>query len=147
MGCGPLVTAPALAHNDRIGSSMTTVAWPDRRADIVGALGILATLEPPTAVLDELGPAASDDDYLTHPRWHEVTHAATGTHHLMTGETPPWLTVAAATMILTADTLHGEREPGEPDVDTPNERDPARPVAGRPQSSPTGHAGRTPRGG
>ncbi|MDX5459555.1 hypothetical protein ACGFI5_06720 [Micromonospora tulbaghiae] len=64
----------------------------------------------------------SDDDYLTHPRWHEVTHAAAGTHHLMTGETPPWLTVAAATMILTADTLHGEREPGEPDVDTPNER-------------------------
>ncbi|MGC4896964.1 SCO4402 family protein [Micromonospora sp. DT31] len=131
-----LVTAPA--RNDRIGSSMSTVAWPDRRADIVNALHVLATLrpyepttwpglseavhwliddtfwdqrhprddigtiltgageadaisatlEPLSAVLDELGPTASDDDYLTHPRWHEVTHAATGTHQLMTGETP-----------------------------------------------------------
>ncbi len=117
---------------------MTTIAWPDRRADIINALSILATLrpheptswprlteavhwliddtfwdqrhprddigtilastseanainatlEPLTAILDELGSTAPDDDYLTHPRWHEVTHAATNTHHLMTGKTP-----------------------------------------------------------
>ncbi|MEU2612825.1 hypothetical protein ABZ570_14785 [Micromonospora sp. NPDC007271] len=117
---------------------MTTIAWPDRRADIINALSILATLrpheptpwpglteavhwliddtfwdqhhprhdigtilvstneanaitttlEPLTAILDELGPTAPDDDYLTHPRWHEVTHAATNTHQLMTGKTP-----------------------------------------------------------
>ncbi|MFC0030046.1 hypothetical protein ACFFMM_10980 [Micromonospora chaiyaphumensis] len=118
---------------------MTTIAWPDRRADIINALSILAalrpheptswpslteavhwliddtfwdqhdprndigtilastseanaisaTLEPLTAILDDLGPTAPDDDYLTHPRWHEVTHAAANTHQLMTGKTRP----------------------------------------------------------
>ncbi|MGC4891214.1 SCO4402 family protein [Micromonospora sp. DT227] len=117
---------------------MTTIAWPDRRADIITALSILATLRPhiPTpwpglneavhwliddtfwdqrsprsdigtivgdakeadaitatlkplsAILDELGPTAADDDYLTHPRWHEVTHAAADAHQLMAGQTP-----------------------------------------------------------
>ncbi|MCG5449407.1 MULTISPECIES: SCO4402 family protein [Micromonospora] len=117
---------------------MTTIAWPDRRADIINALSILAalrphepipwpglteavhwliddtfwdqrhprddigtilastseanairaTLEPLTAILDELGPTAPDDDYFTHPRWHEVTNAATNTLHLMPGKTP-----------------------------------------------------------
>ncbi|MET7472463.1 hypothetical protein ACFYO8_09935 [Micromonospora sp. NPDC005257] len=50
---------------------------------------ISATLEPLTAILNELGPTALDDDYLTHLRWHEVADAATDTHHLMTGRTPP----------------------------------------------------------
>ncbi|MEU4366689.1 SCO4402 family protein [Micromonospora chersina] len=117
---------------------MTTIAWPERRADIITALSILAslrphtptswpglteavhwlvddtfwdqrsphndvgtilgdaneadaitaTLDPLSAILDELGPTAADDDYLTHPRWHEVTHAATGAHQLMTGQPP-----------------------------------------------------------
>ncbi|MET7951230.1 hypothetical protein [Micromonospora sp. NPDC005324] len=117
---------------------MTTIAWPDRRADIITALAVLATLRPHTptswpglteavhwliddtfwdqrspssdigtilsraneadaitatlkplsAILDELGPTAADDDYLTHPRWHEVTHAAADAHQLMTGQTP-----------------------------------------------------------
>ncbi|MEW2331817.1 hypothetical protein AB0880_28940 [Micromonospora chersina] len=117
---------------------MTTIAWPDRRTDIINALSILAalhshettswpglteavhwliddtfwdrhhpcndigtilastdeadaitaTLEPLSAILDELGPTAADDDYLTHPRWHEVTHAAADAHQLMTGQTP-----------------------------------------------------------
>jgi len=116
---------------------MTTIAWPDRRADIINALSVLATLrphrttswpglteavhwlvddtfwdqhhprneigtvladadeataitatlEPLSAILDELGPTAADDDYLTHPRWHEVTHAAADAHRLMTGRT------------------------------------------------------------
>ncbi|MEU1687864.1 hypothetical protein [Micromonospora sp. NPDC005707] len=117
---------------------MTTIAWPGRRADIIDALAVLATLRPPaptswpgltdavhwliddtfwdqrqpgsdigtilgsaeeadaitatlhplTAILDELGPTAADDEYLTHPRWHEVIHTATHAHQLMTSQTP-----------------------------------------------------------
>ncbi|MGC4893878.1 SCO4402 family protein [Micromonospora sp. DT31] len=117
---------------------MTTIAWPDRRADVVAALSVLAalrphartswpglteavhwlvddtfwdqrspvadigtilgdadeadaitaTLEPLSAVLDELGPTAADDDYLTHPRWREVAHAAADARHLLTAGTP-----------------------------------------------------------
>ncbi|MGW9193042.1 SCO4402 family protein [Micromonospora chersina] len=113
-----------------------TIAWPDRRADIITALAVLATLrphaptpwpglteavhwliddtfwdqhspardigtilgsvkeadaitatlEPLSAILHELGPTAADDDYLTHPRWHEVTRAAADAHQLMTGQ-------------------------------------------------------------
>ncbi|RQX09637.1 hypothetical protein DLJ58_14210 [Micromonospora arida] len=57
-------------------------------ADTSEAEAIIATLEPLLAILGALGPTAPDDDYLTHPRWHEVTRAATDTHQLMTGKTP-----------------------------------------------------------
>jgi len=40
------------------------------------------------AILDELGPDAPDDDYLTYPRWPEVTQAAIRAYRLMTGQTP-----------------------------------------------------------
>ncbi|MEV0000693.1 hypothetical protein AB0H28_00195 [Micromonospora sp. NPDC050980] len=119
-------------------SGVTTIAWPGRRADIITALALLATLRPHaltswpglteavhwllddtfwdqcrphgdigtilasaeeadaitatlgplSVILDELGPAAADDDYLTHPGWREVTHAAIHAHQLMTGQTP-----------------------------------------------------------
>ncbi|GAB7045541.1 SCO4402 family protein [Catenuloplanes indicus] len=50
------------------------------------AAAVSATLDHLMVVLDELGPMAADDDYLAHPRWHEVAHAAADAHRLMTGE-------------------------------------------------------------
>lgn len=58
-------------------------------ADTAEADAITATLAPLSAILDELGPVADDDDYLAHPRWPEVTRAATDAHHLMTGRSRP----------------------------------------------------------
>ncbi|MEU8301146.1 hypothetical protein AB0C04_28140 [Micromonospora sp. NPDC048909] len=133
-----LITTRSHHRDNRTGSRVTTIAWPDRRADIITALAVLSTLRPHTptpwpglteavhwliddtfwdqhspasdigtilasiteadaitatltplsAIVDELGPTAADDDYLTHPRWHDVTHAAAHAHQLMTGQTP-----------------------------------------------------------
>ncbi|WP_433388496.1 SCO4402 family protein [Micromonospora sp. KLBMP9576] len=71
--------------------------WDDRHprddigtvlADTSGAEAVSATLEPLLAILDELGPTAPDEHYLTHPRWPELAQAATGTHQLMAGRAP-----------------------------------------------------------
>lgn len=47
------------------------------------AKAITATLTPLLAVLDDLGPAANDDDYLAHPRWRDVVTAAGNAYRLL----------------------------------------------------------------
>lgn len=71
--------------------------WDQRSpADAIGTIlvnvdeadAIAATLRPLLAIIDELEPTGSDDDYLTHPRWPEVTRAAATAYQLMASQTP-----------------------------------------------------------